>query len=382
MDKIHQEVEKIAVEIGPRAAGTAGEAKTKDFIESRLREEGIPPQVDPFLSPKSYSYHYGLLYVLGALGAFLLVTHRPFLGLVLGVVLVILFYLENVTKISLGGFFPQGLSHNVSGLLPATGVPSRSVLLVSHYDSSRSAINFSPRWVRNFRKSFLLSFYALVSLPVLSLLFLATGARVFLDLAFLPGIVLALAAVSLIHRELKGEVTPGANDNASGVAVLLSVGRELKTNPLERTEVRLLFTGAEEAGLVGMTAFLRKYPGLARRSYIVNVDSVGAGKLAYLRSEGMMRLLGADHYLAAKAFEVAREHPEWGVSPRDFRLVSTDATAALARGYSAMTLMALDEEGMIPNWHWRDDIQGINWNTIDTARSFLAEMLRKIEAEA
>lgn len=382
MDKLQQDVRHIVEEIGPRTAGTTGEAKAKDFIEASLRSMGINPQVDPFLTPKSYSYYYGLLYVLGALGAFLLLTQKPLLALVLGSVLVVLFYLENLTKISLGSFFPQGLSHNIWVPLAAQEEASRRVILTAHYDSSRSGISFSPRWVRWFRKSFLISFYSLVSLPVLSLLFFLSDARIFLDLAILPGIVLTLATVSLFHREFYGEVTPGANDNASGVGLLLGVGREILERPMKNTEVDLLFTGAEEAGLVGMTSFLRKYPGKTRGSYIVNVDSVGAGKLKYLRSEGMMRRFRANQYLTAKAYEIAKDHPEWQIRPVDFRLVSTDATAALARGFQAMTVMALNEEGIVPNWHWRDSLEGIDWKTVETAREFIRELLRKIDTEA
>jgi aminopeptidase YwaD len=67
---------------------------------------------------------------------------------------------------------------------------------------------------------------------------------------------------------------PGANDNASGTAVVLEVARVLANTPLPRTVQFVLF-GAEELGLHGSAAFVSD-----RRQGIVamvNLDMVGWG---------------------------------------------------------------------------------------------------------
>lgn len=51
-----------------------------------------------------------------------------------------------------------------------------------------------------------------------------------------------------------GKVHPGADDNASGVAVALAVARAIRQSPL-RGRVMFVFTGAEEIGLDGAKAF-------------------------------------------------------------------------------------------------------------------------------
>lgn len=77
----------------------------------------------------------------------------------------------------------------------------------------------------------------------------------------------------------KGEVYPGANDNASGVGCILDVIRRLireKKNP-KRTIV-FAFWGAEEMGFVGSNAFVNSpsFP-LQTIQAVINVDTIGNG---------------------------------------------------------------------------------------------------------
>jgi Zn-dependent M28 family amino/carboxypeptidase len=51
--------------------------------------------------------------------------------------------------------------------------------------------------------------------------------------------------------------SPGANDNASAVAILIKLVEELLANPPRRLRVRLLFTGGEELGYLGARAYVR-----------------------------------------------------------------------------------------------------------------------------
>ncbi len=79
------------------------------------------------------------------------------------------------------------------------------------------------------------------------------------------------------HRENAGRVHPGADDNASGVAVLLDAVRALtlKQEP-ERTIVFAAFTG-EEAGRLGSRRYVRnerQYP-VQNCIAMVNLDTVG-----------------------------------------------------------------------------------------------------------
>jgi Zn-dependent M28 family amino/carboxypeptidase len=69
--------------------------------------------------------------------------------------------------------------------------------------------------------------------------------------------------------------TPGADDNASGTAVVLELARRFKARPTFGTVVFLFFSG-EEQGMVGSAAYVRapKYT-LSAHKAMINIDMVG-----------------------------------------------------------------------------------------------------------
>lgn len=76
---------------------------------------------------------------------------------------------------------------------------------------------------------------------------------------------------------IDGEIYPGADDNASGVAAVLAVARALPATPIA-ARVIFLFTGAEELGLDGAHAYVNAptVP-LSQLRAMVNLDMVGHG---------------------------------------------------------------------------------------------------------
>ena len=78
------------------------------------------------------------------------------------------------------------------------------------------------------------------------------------------------------HREDRGNIHPGADDNASGVAVMLELARSLKDNSLPRTLVFIAFTG-EETGKLGSRHYVRHTDAYPADSIIamLNLDTVG-----------------------------------------------------------------------------------------------------------
>jgi Zn-dependent M28 family amino/carboxypeptidase len=166
--------------------------------------------------------------------------------------------------------------------------------------------------------------------------------------------LLALGALLLAERELRGEDVPGANDNASGVAVAAQLAIERVAEPLEHTRLVFLATGCEESGLLGSQAFLRARD--TRGWLFVNLDNVGGdATLRYVTREGVGIRWDADPLLVALAGRIAEERPELGLEPSDGPIGLTyDASPVLARGGRAITFVAGDR-GAIPNYHWPTD---------------------------
>jgi hypothetical protein len=73
----------------------------------------------------------------------------------------------------------------------------------------------------------------------------------------------------------RGEIHPGADDNASGVAVLLELARKLAGAPPARRPVLFAVTTGEEAGLLGARHLLETLPEADQPYACLNLDTVG-----------------------------------------------------------------------------------------------------------
>ncbi|MFA7198227.1 MAG: M28 family metallopeptidase [Methanoculleus sp.] len=79
------------------------------------------------------------------------------------------------------------------------------------------------------------------------------------------------------HYDTAVPETPGADDNAAGVATMLEVARILNDTPLNRTVYFIAF-GGEETGLEGSTRWLADNPDLRDRIVAaINLDCIASG---------------------------------------------------------------------------------------------------------
>lgn len=84
--------------------------------------------------------------------------------------------------------------------------------------------------------------------------------------------------------------SPGANDNASGVAAVISLLRSIyKNNPDKAPNIAILFTSSEEEGLFGARAFVKSKIKWNYKPVVINVDSIGGGnQLGLVRRYGRL----------------------------------------------------------------------------------------------
>jgi hypothetical protein len=136
-----------------------------------------------------------------------------------------------------------------------------------------------------------------------------------------------------------GNESPGAMDNASGLAVLCESARTLAAEPaLAGADLTFLATGAEEIGLAGAMRWVQRheseYPKDA--TVFINLDSVGVGRrLLAMNVAGSLR----DRPTRAFVREAAREA---GVELRFAPAllgVGVDTMPIAARGFATVTLL-------------------------------------------
>jgi Zn-dependent M28 family amino/carboxypeptidase len=169
--------------------------------------------------------------------------------------------------------------------------------------------------------------------------------------------------------------TPGANDNASGVAAVLEVARRLASSPFGDTDVLLVFPGGEEVGNTGIRAWLRANRATLEphTTLVINLDSVGSnGHLVVARRESLTGWL--DERDVERALTAAAEI---GI-PLQLAGIpnATDAVATKQAGLPTISLLSL-EDGWISHLHRTSDtLDHVNWNTIVDAVA-LTEHLAK-----
>ncbi|MBD3759364.1 M20/M25/M40 family metallo-hydrolase [Rhizorhabdus sp.] len=133
--------------------------------------------------------------------------------------------------------------------------------------------------------------------------------------------------------------SPGAADDAIGVAAALEVARAVRARGPAQRDLILLFTDSEEIGLDGSEAFFRRHPLAAHIGAIVNMEARGAGGRANMFETGpgngaMMRLY-ADHVDRPATGSLA-------VLIYDLMPNYTDYTVAKAKGIPGFNLAILD----------------------------------------
>jgi hypothetical protein len=388
-------VRLLAGEIGARPSAGEGERKAAAFVIDRLRHAGYEVELEPFEGLTSFTWTYAPLYGALALAGWL-GPRRPALGAVLGLGAFGAFLAESLGFEGAARlpFLPHDRSQNVVARLPppeSSGPPERRVILVAHLDSARSALVFHPRLVRGFRASFVALTAAMATVALGNLARWIQGPRrqepEALDRTTqAAGGALLFPLAVLLQREAAMPVVAGANDNASGVAVVLTAAERLAAalqGVLEqKAELWVVFTGCEESGLGGMQHFLAAHAHELdpATTLFINVDNVGAGMLTLVNQEGTLWPLLADSELLDAATRMALRRG-LHFQTRGYHAMPTDAQVPLARGYRALSLMAFDERGVLPNWHWPTDTpDAVVVTTMESALDLLIRMVRRLAA--
>jgi hypothetical protein len=370
-------VRLLADEVGPRRPTSPAERRAAHLIRDELGGGGLDGALEPFEGYSTFAAPYGVGAAF-ALAPALLPGRRRLLRSALALAAGAAMISESsLTRTPVSRLLSRRPSQNLVATIEPSGEVRRTVCLVSHLDTSRGGLMFDPRFVGHLIPWLQLQAAACMlqaTEPVLG------GLRTGRAALAVSRLVMAAGVALLAERELRGEDAPGANDNASGTAVVAELALEALRDPPANTRIVVLMTGCEEAGLLGMQAFLRSRD--TGGWLFVNFDNVGGdAPLRFLPREGIGRTWDADPHLQAIAADVAARRPELGLREAGGPVGLTyDATPVLARGGRALTLVAADEDGRIPDYHWLSDVtENVSSVALNSALEVGLEVLAAID---
>jgi hypothetical protein len=359
-DRLHGDVAHLAAL--DRRTATAGEQKSARYIADQLIAIGAKDITLPtFRTQTSWVPAHLAHIVAGAVAA--AVNHPA--ARAAGALAALSYELEVSGRSQwVRRLIPTRRGTSVCARIPAAGESLRTLVLVAHHDAAHNGLVWSRPAVA---ASQWLSRRTGRAIPshAITLDALAATALPFRVARIAGGLGLA-ASAALMVQSMRSPTTPGANDNATGVAVVLELGRRLMANPLPDTTVLLVFPGGEEVGNIGIRDWLRHArPQLdPDRTLVINLDAVGSREaLVIAHREGL------SNPLSRQAVRRAQDSAaELGIEIRSRAVPNgTDAVGLTHAGFTTISLLS-DEDGWISHLHRTSDtIDQVDWHTVSKA---------------
>ncbi len=355
-----------------RGAGTDAERRAARWLATELATAGHEVVVEPFWCRPSWALAHAWHAVLGLAGS-LLAVGSPSLGGALILVALLSAIADAVLGVSLGRrLTPERASQNV--IAPAAALAAQGhdgspvrLILTADYDSGRTGVAYwnRPRRaaarIRRLTRGLTPGWLgwlaiALVWLEATAVARLAGSGGTAIGIAQFPPTVGLVVGVALLLDIATADFSPGAGDNASGVAVALALARALRAAPPRRTAIEVVLTGAGDGSAIGLRRYLRARKGKlsASNTIVLGIAACGAGSPRWWASDGQLVPLRYFPKLRELCATLAREDP--GLDARAHKGRGTSpAFPARQAGLPAITIGCLDELGLVPRAHQRSD---------------------------
>jgi hypothetical protein len=380
----------LCKQIGPRPSASAKEAAAADYVKGVLARLGVQNVAEQhFRSQNTLGWVLLPAALLQFLGLLLMLLAGR-LGALAGGLLVLvsaytIYGFARLRPAPFDALIRRSESRNVVATLAPSGPAQRRMYLVGHLDSNKQRRFLPPpnqAWLKPLADILVVApvIFGLLGL-LWALLPPAWGLENFLRPLIVGYLVPGLAALALMIWDETQPTVEGANDNASAVSVLLGIAAALQTAPLAHTEVTLLFTGCEEVGCTGMLHYLRQARPPRENTYWIDLEMVGAGKLAYITQHGISHLTQyrPEAHMADMAAKVAQQRQELGVSGKDL-LIIEEVSTLRDWGAAVIGIAGYREPGYLINWHRVSDrLENIEPAVLSRAAQYTWALVQEIE---
>jgi len=379
-------IEHLSVHIGPRPACSEGERCALDYIEGELGKvcpqvrrtpvKGIPGQF-----PTRLLMLFGMSCLAYCIYWFVSAPQSML------VFLVAFFALPKLISAirKRASAKAKRESQNVVGYQPAARGKLGTLVLCAHLDSAKANRVPGELWPKIHR------LIVQVLMPfVLIMSGLAVLRWVDMRVPFAPPIVwqvvravgLALSLFFLVFELFYAYISrsnaysPGANDNASGVGVVLALAGHFQDAPPDHLDMLYVLFTAEELGLIGSERFVKGTELSKEDTCVINLDMVGSGRqLCYVRGSGLMppRLTdGRLNGMLRKACPDIKRHY--------YFMGNTDFSSFVTKGYRAASLCTKGDSRAEMVYHTeRDTIDFVDEESLQMTADAVRRAVRLLD---
>ena len=383
-------VKRVIDDIGPRPPCSEKEKRLGYFLVEEWKSICDRIDVETFTcSPTAFLGFIRLLALLYFI-AVILYWFFPPVSLVLMIIILTVSIFELNYREFVDFLFPRKHGENVIGVIQPDGEVKQRVIVSAHLDSAYE-FNF---------------FYYLknAAIPILIIIVLGLviafggslaktiaystgtdGAQVFIVIGIIMVVLSPLVGLLLFFHTYRP--VPGAMDNMAGIAIVSGLGKYLSEAKMngncfpEKTEVVLLATSSEEAGLRGAKRYVSKHLTEMKKTptYGLFLDCIYDEKFLTVAKREIFTGATHDHDMVKMAQEVAAIH-SWPIAAKVIPVGATDASAFSLRGIPSICLLCQDISRLVPNYHTRNDIyEYIRPESLSVSLQVVIDMIERID---
>ena len=358
-----KEITYICKNLPKRDPGSEGEKQSCEYMAKVLKEECGCERADVESFKENPGSFYGWIYItvtcmlLAVVCFFLNVAYVSILLILLGLALAVLQF--GMYKKVVDWMFPEKTGHNVTAVKKCTGEVKRRIFFNGHPDAAWEwPVNYLLGGV-GFESHALIGFGGAFYYLGLSIAKVAGANADTLKTCALWGLIFVPFWIGLFFLWNKKRVVDGANDNLTGCYMGISILKQLKDQGinLENTEVGVILSGSEEAGLRGAKAWAEAHKGEFDDvpTVIVSYDTIHDPKYLMVNYRDLNGTVKTDKAASDMMMQAAKDldiHILKGMVPPMGG--ATDPAAFAQAGYRATSITGLNHK-LESYYHTRKD---------------------------
>jgi hypothetical protein len=377
-----------------RGAGSDAERRAAQWLRGELRSPRRDATIETFWcrpnSALAHAWHVAL-----AVAGSLVSVGSPKVGGALVLVALVSLLVDALTGRSFGRrLTPERASQNVVSRAATESAPPVTLLITANYDAGRAGLAYRPplrRTAARVRRATgpmapgWLGWLALAFAWLLAIAVLRAGGAggTAIGVAQLIPTGALVLSLALLLDLASAEYAPGANDNASGIALALALTRVLDAAPPRRLAVDVILQGAGDGSMIGLGRHLRgrRREMTPHNTVVLGIGPCGTGAPVWWTGDGPLIPLRFLRRLGEIAQRVTGPDTEIGAAAHRGR-GTTPAFPARLAGLPAITIGNLDPDGLATGSHRRDDLsEMLDRGAIDSLLTMALTLIDGVDAD-